>query len=144
VPAIPAAPSAFTSAQNYDDYQDNYAVEQSMIPAPPYQSIPAPQNQPPRTQTAPASSSLTIRDASYTSSSSHYTANAASRTTTSLRPAVYTTQQLPALRPEVQNVIRALRAMPPSARQRQLDSGRYSNLTPAEIEYVRRAANLPG
>ena len=139
VPVIPAAPSAFTSAQNYSGYQDNYAVEPSTIPAPSYQGIPAPQNQRP-----PAPSSLTIRDASYTGPSPHYTANAASRTTTNLRPAVYTTQQLPALRPEVQNVIRALRAMPPSARQRQLDSGRYSNLTPAEIEYVRRAANLPG
>ena len=135
----PAAPGAYTSSQNYSGYQDNYAVDQSTIPAASYQGVPAPQN-----QRAPASSSLTIRDASYTGPSQHYTANAASRTTANLKPAVYTTQQLPALRPEVQNVIRALRAMPPSARQRQLDSGRYSNLTPAEIEYVRRAANLPG
>jgi len=139
VPVIPAAPRAYTSSQNYNGYQDSYAVEQSTTPAPSYQGVPAPQN-----QGAPAPSLLTIRDVSYTGLSPHYTANAESRTTTNLRPAVYTTQQLPALRPEVQNVIRALRAMPPSARQRQLDSGRYSNLTPAEIEYVRRVANLPG
>jgi hypothetical protein len=43
----------------------------------------------------------------------------------------------------VQNVIRALRAMPPAARERQIDSGRYSNLTPKELEFVRYAADLP-
>jgi len=51
--------------------------------------------------------------------------------------------QLPAMRPEVQNVIRALRAMPPEARQRQLESGRYSNLSPQELKLVRQAADVP-
>ena len=46
-------------------------------------------------------------------------------------------------RPEVQNVIRALRAMPPGARQQQIDSGRYDNLSPREMQVVRAAVNLP-
>ena len=33
--------------------------------------------------------------------------------------------------------------MPPDARVRQLNSGRYSNLTPQEIQFVRYAADLP-
>jgi len=142
VPATPAAPAAYTSAQNYSDYQDNYAVEQSPTPAPAYQNAPPAQYQQ-EMQTAPAPSSPTIRYASYAASSPHYAANAASRTSANVRPAAYTSQQLPSVRPEVQNVIRALRAMPPAARQRQIDSGRYSNLTAAELEFVRRAANVP-
>jgi hypothetical protein len=47
------------------------------------------------------------------------------------------------LRPEVQNVIRALRAMPPAARQRALDSGRYANFSPQELKLVRQATGLP-
>jgi hypothetical protein len=52
-------------------------------------------------------------------------------------------RQLPSMRPEVQNVIRALRAMPPQARQQQIDSGRYSNLSPQEMKLVRNAAGVP-
>jgi len=33
--------------------------------------------------------------------------------------------------------------MPPWARERQIDSGRYSNLTPQELQIVRHAADLP-
>jgi hypothetical protein len=47
------------------------------------------------------------------------------------------------MRPEVQNTIRALRAMPPNARQPQIDSGRYSNLTPRELKIVKYAVGLP-
>jgi len=51
-----------------------------------------------------------------------------------------TASQLPSgLRPAVRNVIRALRAMPPDARQRQLNSGRYHNLSPQELEFVVKA-----
>jgi hypothetical protein len=47
------------------------------------------------------------------------------------------TSQLPSgLRPAVRNVIQALRAMPPDARQRQLNSGRYHNLSPEELDFV--------
>jgi len=54
-----------------------------------------------------------------------------------------TMQQLPPPRREVQNVILALRAMPPDARQRQIDSGRYSNFSPEERELLNNAAQLP-
>lgn len=48
--------------------------------------------------------------------------------------------QLPSgLRPAVRNVIEALRAMPPEARLRQLNSGRYHNLAPQELEFVTNA-----
>jgi hypothetical protein len=33
--------------------------------------------------------------------------------------------------------------MPTAARLRQIDSGRYSNLTPQELQIVRYAANVP-
>ena len=47
------------------------------------------------------------------------------------------TQQLPSnTRPAVRNAIRALRAMPPDARQRQLSSGRYDNFSPEERELL--------
>jgi hypothetical protein len=52
-------------------------------------------------------------------------------------------QQMPAVRSEVANVIRALRAMPPGAREGQIESGRYSNLSPEEMSIVRAAVNLP-
>ncbi len=40
------------------------------------------------------------------------------------------------LRPAMKNVIQALRAMPPDARQRQLNSGRYHSLSPEEREFL--------
>jgi len=50
------------------------------------------------------------------------------------------TWQLPSgVRPAVRNVIQALRAMPPDARQRQLNSGRYHSLSPEELEFVTNA-----
>ena len=55
----------------------------------------------------------------------------------------FTMQELPPARKEVQNVILALRAMPPDARQRQIDSGRYTNFSPEEIELLRSSLHLP-
>jgi len=52
-------------------------------------------------------------------------------------------QEIPPVRKEVQNVILALRAMPPDARQRQIDSGRYTNFSPEEIDLVRSSSHLP-
>ncbi len=47
------------------------------------------------------------------------------------------TKQLPSeTRPAVRNAIDALRAMPPDARQRQLDSGRYNSFSPEERELL--------
>ncbi|MGB8768913.1 MAG: hypothetical protein WCC92_04820, partial [Candidatus Korobacteraceae bacterium] len=60
----------------------------------------------------------------------------------SYRPAS-AARALPPMRPEVHNVIRALRGMPPEARQREIDSGRYSNLTPEELKLAKYAADLP-
>jgi hypothetical protein len=84
---------------------------------------------------------VTIRNASYTAPAPGYATHATAGAVSSYRP-TSTSRELP-LRPEVQNVIRALRAMPPAARQRQIDSGRYSNLTPKELDIVRYAADLP-
>jgi hypothetical protein len=42
-----------------------------------------------------------------------------------------------ALSPEVQSAMRALREMPPFAREREIDFGRYSYLTPAERNVLR-------
>jgi hypothetical protein len=48
------------------------------------------------------------------------------------------TQQLPSgSRPAVRNAIRALRAMPPDARHRQLNSGRYDSFSPEERELLK-------
>lgn len=55
----------------------------------------------------------------------------------------FTMQELPPARKEVQNVILALRAMPPDARQRQIDSGRYTNFSPEEINLLRSSSHLP-
>ena len=55
----------------------------------------------------------------------------------------FTMQELPPVRKEVQNVILALRAMPPDARQRQIDSGRYSIFSPEEIDLLRSSSHLP-
>jgi|SRR5579864_762728 len=47
------------------------------------------------------------------------------------------------LRPEVQNAIRLLRAMPPQARQERINSGRYSNFSPAERQLLTTATQSP-
>ncbi len=53
------------------------------------------------------------------------------------QPANSTAQQLSSeMRPAVRNVIGALRAMPPDARERQLNSGRYDNFAPEERELL--------
>ena len=55
-----------------------------------------------------------------------------------------TTQQVPStLRPAVRNVIQALRAMPPDARKRQFNSGRYDSFSPEERELLNNASQSP-
>ncbi|HME35269.1 MAG TPA: hypothetical protein VKF84_08525 [Candidatus Sulfotelmatobacter sp.] len=144
---VPTAPADFadSSSPNNDGFayassqSSNYVPDTS--PAQQYRA-PAPRTNAPAPPHPPAASSVTIRDASYTSPAPQY-ARAATATSSNYRPASSTARQLPPLRPEVQNVIRALRAMPPWARERQIDSGRYSNLTPQELQIVRHAADLP-
>lgn len=88
-------------------------------------------------QRAPAPSGPKIQYASYaaTSPSHSYAAPGQSSTANSV-------MRQP-VRPEVQIVIRALRGMPPGARQRQVDSGRYSNLSEQELKFAMYAAALP-
>ncbi len=45
-------------------------------------------------------------------------------------------------RREVQNAIRTLQAMPPAARQRQIDSGVYSSFSPSEREMLKTVAQV--
>jgi hypothetical protein len=88
---------------------------------------------------APANT-ITLREAVYRPAESGYGAAAAGGAT--YRP-LPTATQLPQMRPEVQNVIRALQAMPPAARQQQINSGRYGNLSQHELELVKQAADAP-
>ena len=48
-----------------------------------------------------------------------------------------TTRQNPPLRHEVQSAMRALRQMPPFAREREIETGRYSHFSPEERELLR-------
>jgi hypothetical protein len=52
-------------------------------------------------------------------------------------------QQFAGLRPPARNVMQALLAMPPDARRRQVESGRYGSFSPEEQELFRKAAQLP-
>jgi len=45
-------------------------------------------------------------------------------------------------RQEVRNVIQALLAMPPEARRRQIESGRYRNFSPEEQEFLNQVAQV--
>lgn len=47
------------------------------------------------------------------------------------------TQEDPALRPEVRHAMHALREMPPFAREREIATGRYSDFSPQEKEFLR-------
>ncbi len=129
----PSGPAPGGDPSAYSDYSD---------PAPPPQASNGYQNAPPSSsyqagvpsrQLAAPTSSVTLHEAVYR----HPTANGAASTAVSYRPA--SAQQLASARPEVQNVIRALRAMPPQARERQLESGRYSNLSAQEMQLVRNS-----
>ncbi len=67
----------------------------------------------------------------------------ASNAGASYRTASFAGQQLAGLRPQARNVMQALLAMPPAARRRQVESGRYSSFSPEEQELFRKAAQLP-
>ena len=60
-------------------------------------------------------------------------------TATSYRIAHSTTPQNPGLRPEMQSAMRALREMPPFAREREIETGRYGHFSPEERELLRSA-----
>jgi hypothetical protein len=113
----------YSSRPTSSTYADNSATQPSSPPA------------------SDGALNVTIHEASYTRPAHSLTTRAA--TPSSYRPANSATRQLPALRPAVQNVIRALRAMPPDVRQRQIDPGRYNNFSPQELELVKYASGLP-
>jgi hypothetical protein len=58
-------------------------------------------------------------------------------TTSTHRVAHPTSQQTLKLRPELQSAKRALREMPPFARAREIETGRYSHFSPEERELLR-------
>ena len=58
-------------------------------------------------------------------------------TAISYRVARSTTQPNPSLRPELQSAMRALREMPPFAREREIETGRYRHFSPKERELLR-------
>ena len=58
-------------------------------------------------------------------------------TPSSYRVANPSKQHDPALRPEVQHAMRELREMPPFAREREIETGRYSHYSPQEKQLLR-------
>jgi hypothetical protein len=52
-------------------------------------------------------------------------------------------QQRTVPRQQVRNVIQALLAMPPEARRRQIESGKYRNFSPQEQELLNQVAQVP-
>jgi hypothetical protein len=144
-------PYAYSYPYSYPYYPYSYYAPGYYAPssAPTGYSDPAPaaqvsgsyQNSAPLRQPAQPANSVTLHEAVYRHPAVNYGATAAV-SGASYRSAS-AERQLASMRPEVQNVVRALRAMPPQARQQQIDSGRYSNLSPQEIKLVRNAAGVP-
>ncbi len=126
VNAYSADPAQYTQADS--GVQDYSPVRQSSVRQP-SASVPHP---------APNSNALKLYNASYVQTNR----GVSSPTRTASRPAAAARERAP-MRPEVQNVVRALRAMPPEARQQAIDSGRYNNFSPQELKVVRYAASLP-
>jgi hypothetical protein len=102
----------------------------------------APARQSGATVPRPPSSSngVTLFEATYRTAAAG--SRTVSATTSALNRSTPAVRELPTMRPAVQNVIRALYGMPPDARQREIDSGRYSTLSAQELEFVRNAVGL--
>jgi hypothetical protein len=87
--------------------------------------------------TNPADNRSAVSLAEYRSPASNDPAAAITVVASNYQLSDSTTRQLPSgLPPAMRNVIQALRAMPPDARQRQLNSGRYHGLSPEEREFL--------
>jgi hypothetical protein len=126
-----SGPSGYSDPTAYSQTSGNYPNDAPV--AQPRYSVP---------QSAPNSNSLTLHEATYVPRPPSYRSASATGSAANYHPAS-AAGQLPAMRPEVQNVIRALRGMPPAARQRAIDSGQYSGFSPQELKLVTYAANLP-
>lgn len=98
-------------------------------------------DQPSNTDSSPDRNYLTRNSAEDDRSSLHTVARPTA-VATSFQVAHSTRPQLPSsnIRPAVANAIQALRAMPPDARQRQLESGRYANFSAEERELLNNAS----
>jgi hypothetical protein len=98
------------------------------------------ENPPPRPsnnlgpESSPDPNYVTINYANYRPAVSNDTATQ----TTSASPAA--ARQLLGARPAVENAIEALRAMPPDARERELNSGRFDGFTLSERELLNQAS----
>src|SRR5271157_4305025 len=134
--SVPASdPSGDYSAANYrtgSDVRVNSPVEAS-----------TPVARPPAMRGTPNPNSPTMNYAVHTPTAPGRRTDATTTTSSNYRSPHSAAQPLPPLRPEVQNVIRALRGMPPDARQREIDSGQYSNLSPQELKLAKYEASLP-
>src|SRR5271157_2560055 len=134
--SVPASdPSGDYSAANYrtgSDVRVNSPVEAS-----------TPVARPPVLRGTPGTNSPTMNYAAYTPTAPGRRTDATTTTSSNYRSPHSAAQPLPPLRAEVQNVIRALRGMPPDARQREIDSGQYSNLSPQELKLAKYEASLP-
>jgi hypothetical protein len=135
-PADPGA-AAYQGGQ-YQNYQNgqyqNYQRSQ-------YQNA-APASRPDglAARPSPSSKPVTLYNANYATRPAQ-SGTASIRNAVNYRPVTDSTQ-LQSMRPQVQNVVRALRGMPPAARERALDSGRYGNLSAGDLQLVRQAAGL--
>lgn len=143
----PAACSYYYPCYPYYSYPYPYYVSAGAPPATPTAYVntasasrPAPaQFNAPELRTVPMppiANGVTLMNASYRPGTSQLTA-------ASYRPPSHSSLQISEQRPAVQNVVRALRAMPPAARERQLASGRYSDFSPQELKFVRYAVDVP-
>jgi hypothetical protein len=132
----------------YPYYYGPVSVQSNYPDAPPYDQAGgspqynAPARQPGATvpQLAPNSSGVTLQEVTYrraavTSPAVLSNANVVHRPV----PAAHEPQEM---RPAVQNVIRALNGMPPAARQREIESDRYSTFTAQERELVRAVVSI--
>ncbi len=124
-----AAPAGYVTSDPPAANDPNSNIQDNLPPAP--VSAPVPRG-------VPYANSATARYSPYAPQRQPVPATQA---TVNYRQVSYTSESLPQLPPEAQNAVRALRAMPPYARAQQLS--RYGNLSPQEVELVRRAVGMP-
>lgn len=107
-------------------------------------NAPAEPSSTPVPEASPDQDTVTTYSVTYRPTISRDRPDASRRVGNNYEPAGSSAQQLSSgLRPAVRNAIQALRAMPPWAQQRRLDSGRYDNFTPQERKLLKDALRLP-
>ena len=86
---------------------------------------------------APSTNHATSNVAALSSRSPILSTERVTTTPSNYQVAHSSTQQNPPVRHEVQSAMRALREMPPFAREREIETGRYSHFSPEERELLR-------